>query len=124
LIPAALLTLAPKCVLCVLAYAGLAAALGLGGPEICGASGETNGHQAMWLFAPSVAMGIAAVRMFGRNQRKGSSRNSPSKAGAFDLAPPENTHAEMLSELPTTTPRHCRARQVVFISLLKKRQAK
>ena len=38
LVPAALLALAPKCVLCLLAYAGLGAALGLGGPEICGAA--------------------------------------------------------------------------------------
>lgn len=38
LIPAALLALTPKCVLCVLAYVGLGTALGLGGPEWCGAS--------------------------------------------------------------------------------------
>ncbi|HEY0864628.1 MAG TPA: hypothetical protein VGD97_11030 [Lacunisphaera sp.] len=37
LLPAALLAVAPKCLLCVLAYAGLGAALGLGGPELCGA---------------------------------------------------------------------------------------
>ncbi len=38
LLPAALLALAPKCALCLLAYAGLGAALGLGGPELCGGS--------------------------------------------------------------------------------------
>lgn len=32
LIPAALFALVPKCVLCVLAFAGIGAALGLGGP--------------------------------------------------------------------------------------------
>jgi hypothetical protein len=37
LLPAALLAVTPKCLLCVLAYAGLGAALGLGGPELCGA---------------------------------------------------------------------------------------
>lgn len=37
LAPAALLALVPKCLLCVLAYAGLGTALGLGGPERCGA---------------------------------------------------------------------------------------
>ncbi len=37
LLPAAALALAPKCLLCVLAYTGLAAALGLAGPELCGA---------------------------------------------------------------------------------------
>ena len=44
LFPAALLALTPKCLLCVLAYAGLGAMLGLGGPEICGASG---GHSSL-----------------------------------------------------------------------------
>jgi hypothetical protein len=37
LLPAALLALAPKCVLCVLAYVGLGTALGLSGPELCSA---------------------------------------------------------------------------------------
>jgi hypothetical protein len=36
-LPAALLAFAPKCLLCLAAYAGVGAALGLGGPEICGA---------------------------------------------------------------------------------------
>ena len=36
LLPAALLAIAPKCVLCVFAYVGLGATLGLGGPDICG----------------------------------------------------------------------------------------
>jgi len=49
LIPAALLALTPKCLLCVLAYAGLGAALGLGGPEICGATSGTTGHWIVWL---------------------------------------------------------------------------
>jgi hypothetical protein len=35
-LPAALLALMPKCILCVLVYAGLGALLGFGGPEICG----------------------------------------------------------------------------------------
>lgn len=37
LVPAAALALAPKCLLCVLVYAGLASTLGLGGRELCGA---------------------------------------------------------------------------------------
>ena len=41
LLPAALLALTPKCLLCVLAYAGLGAALGLGGSEICGATASS-----------------------------------------------------------------------------------
>jgi hypothetical protein len=35
--PTALLAVAPKCLLCLLAYAGLGAALGLGNRELCGA---------------------------------------------------------------------------------------
>jgi len=50
LLPATALALAPKCLLCVLAYAGLGAALGLGGPELCGAPA---GSPASW--APSLA---------------------------------------------------------------------
>jgi len=42
LLPAAALALAPKCLLCVLAYTGLATALGLAGPELCGA--PANSH--------------------------------------------------------------------------------
>ncbi len=42
LVPAALLALVPKCVLCVLAYTGLGVALGLGGPELCGAPVEVS----------------------------------------------------------------------------------
>lgn len=37
LLPAALFAVAPKCLLCLFAYAGLGAALGLGRPELCGA---------------------------------------------------------------------------------------
>ena len=51
LFPAALLLAAPKCVLCVLAYAGLATGLGLGGPELCG------GTRTDWLFWLAVAGG-------------------------------------------------------------------
>jgi hypothetical protein len=36
LVPAAFLVLVPKCFLCVLAYAGIATGLGLGGAELCG----------------------------------------------------------------------------------------
>ncbi len=37
LLPTALLALTPKCLLCIAAYAGLGAALGLGRQEMCGA---------------------------------------------------------------------------------------
>jgi hypothetical protein len=45
LLPAALLALTPKCLLCLAAYAGFGTALGLGGPEMCGASA---GSAASW----------------------------------------------------------------------------
>jgi hypothetical protein len=41
LLPAALLAVTPKCVLCVAAYAGLGTALGWGGAELCGGSSGT-----------------------------------------------------------------------------------
>jgi hypothetical protein len=61
LAPALLLTLAPKCVLCVLAYAGIGAALGLGGPEICGGPNAVNGSSVVWLSALGLAAGAVGV---------------------------------------------------------------
>jgi len=61
LVPAALLALTPKCLLCVLAYAGVGAALGLGGPEICGGSGGSPGARASSLALFGVAFGIAGL---------------------------------------------------------------
>jgi hypothetical protein len=55
-LPTALFALMPKCLLCVVAYAGLGAALGLGRSEICGASA---GSPATW--ASSIAwLGVAS----------------------------------------------------------------
>lgn len=61
--PAALLALTPKCVLCVLAYAGLGASLGLVGPEICGATtGATNAWvSALAWLGLTGALGAAAM---------------------------------------------------------------
>jgi hypothetical protein len=59
LISAALLALTPKCVLCVLAYAGLGATLGLGGPELCGTAGNAAGPWAAWLPALGAVAGLA-----------------------------------------------------------------
>src|SRR5476649_378229 len=59
LAPATLLALAPKCLLCVVAYAGIGTALGLGGPEICGA--PAGGWPESWtlaLVAPGAALGL------------------------------------------------------------------
>jgi hypothetical protein len=60
LLPAVLLALTPKCLLCVLAYAGLGAALGLGGPEICGASAGSPAAWASALAWLGVASGLGA----------------------------------------------------------------
>jgi hypothetical protein len=56
LLPAALLALVPKCLLCVLAYTGLGVALGFGGPEICGASTSIVGGWTVWLSALGLAV--------------------------------------------------------------------
>ena len=56
--PAALLALTPKCLLCVLAYAGLGAAFGLGGPEICGASAGWPASWASALAGLGIAIGL------------------------------------------------------------------
>lgn len=63
LLPAAALVLAPKCLFCVLAYAGLGAALGIGGPLMCG---EPVPHVSSlaWLGAAAGVgtLGILAIR--------------------------------------------------------------
>src|SRR5258705_322291 len=61
LAPAALLTVAPKCALCLLAYAGLGAALGLGGPEICGAQ---SGPAGMWAWPLLGGAGLAPLASY------------------------------------------------------------
>lgn len=59
--PAALLALTPKCVLCVLAYAGLGVALGTGGREICGESLESPATWATVLAWLGLALGLGAI---------------------------------------------------------------
>ena len=70
--PAALLTLTPKCLLCLAAYAGLGAALGLGGPEKCGASAGSPG---LWASLPewlgvAVGLGLGAVGAIGARKHR------------------------------------------------------
>ena len=69
LIPSALLALAPKCVLCLLAYAGLGAALRIGGPELCGATTGSAGHWLMWLPTLGLTGGAAGFFVHGRRRR-------------------------------------------------------
>ena len=68
LAPALLLTLAPKCILCLLAYAGLSAALGLGGPEICGAPDDPTAPWMTWLSALGLVAG--AVIFFAHSPKR------------------------------------------------------
>lgn len=62
LVALALLALAPKCVLCLVAYAGFAAAFGLGEGELCGAEPATH-SPALIVSALLVAAGIACLIM-------------------------------------------------------------
>lgn len=93
--PAALLALAPKCALCVLAYIGLGAALGLGGPEFCGGARE-HGSAAAWIFslawiASAVACGVFGIRTFAHGVRHAGKRArqnvtpAPAKTGSPSL---------------------------------------
>jgi hypothetical protein len=60
-LPAALLALAPKCALCLLGYAGLGALLGLGGPELCGATVVATAPWALWLAGLGLATGAGIL---------------------------------------------------------------
>ncbi len=75
LVPAALLALAPKCVLCVAAYAGFGAVLGLGSPEFCGVD---PGSEAAWVSSLAwigFASGLGALGAFG-SCRRGESKSN------------------------------------------------
>lgn len=62
LLPAAVLALTPKCLLCVVAYVGLGAALGLGGSEICGASA---GSAASWAWSLAWLGAVGGLAIYG-----------------------------------------------------------
>lgn len=86
LIPAALLALAPKCILCALAYAGLGAAFGLGGPELCG----TADSAAPWVTTlPLLGLILGAGGWLAR------------RAGLFKARPVPATRPEALPDAPT-----------------------
>lgn len=66
LVPVALLALAPKCVLCALAYAGAGAVLGLGRTEICGADDASR----PWVIAlPVLGTTLVAASLLVRRNR-------------------------------------------------------
>jgi hypothetical protein len=67
--PAALLAVAPKCILCLVAYVGLGTALGLGGPELCGAPNDSGsaGVVGRWFI---VGLAAGAIGVFWRIRRR------------------------------------------------------
>jgi MYXO-CTERM domain-containing protein len=69
LVPVFLLLFTPKCLFCVLAYAGFGAALGFGGAELCGATGDPTGPWTVWL--PALVGALAAGVFFVRRRTAG-----------------------------------------------------
>ena len=66
---AGLLTFAPKCVLCVMAYLAAGTALRFGGPELCGAPAGPGTHWLAWLPALGLALGAAGCFAHFRGRR-------------------------------------------------------
>jgi hypothetical protein len=63
LVPGAIVALAPKCVLCLIAYLGLGTALGRAGAEICGGQGSETMHGAAWFVVAGLALGLGALAL-------------------------------------------------------------
>jgi len=57
----------PKCVVCVLSYAGLAASLGLARPELCGAAPDNY----VWLAIVGAVAGLVVATVYGTAPRHG-----------------------------------------------------
>ena len=62
LVPALLLALAPKCVLCLLAVTPLGVAAGLRAPELCGATPEAHASGILLPLGLGAALALAACR--------------------------------------------------------------
>ncbi|HYD85625.1 MAG TPA: hypothetical protein VEA63_16270, partial [Opitutus sp.] len=60
LLPAAVLAFTPKCLLCVAAYVGLGAALGLATPELCGGAANASTTWASSLAWLGLICGLSA----------------------------------------------------------------
>jgi hypothetical protein len=80
LVPAAALALVPKCLLCVLAYAGLGATLGLGGREICGVPSGSPGSWTPSLALPGAALLVVGAWATRTNARAALRRSRSSRA--------------------------------------------
>jgi hypothetical protein len=78
-LPTALFALTPKCILCVVAYVGLGAALGLGRSEICGASAGSPGSWASSLAWLGVVGGLGMIGFLVSCRRGRSGGSDPSR---------------------------------------------
>ncbi len=78
---AALFALAPKCLVCLVAYAGLGAALGLklGGPEFCGAPASPLTAVLPLLALAGAAVGIVLFRRRAASAAGGSCPAAPAR---------------------------------------------
>lgn len=65
----AALALAPKCLLCLAAYADLGTALGLGGPELCGAGNPAGATWLHWL-PPALGFGLGLGGFLAQRRRQ------------------------------------------------------
>lgn len=73
--PVTVLALAPKCFVCAAAYLGLGAALGLGGPEFCGASQASMPAWALSVVGTvSATLGVFVLWVRGRIHEGGPHR--------------------------------------------------
>jgi hypothetical protein len=95
LLPAALLALTPKCVLCVLAYAGLGAALGIGGPEFCGVPAAAPSSWATLLAWLGAASGLGTLGFLARSRvdQRPTGRVASSPVDPLDHGPPRQLFA-------------------------------
>ena len=68
---AAIFALAPKCLVCLAAYAGAGAALGvkLGGPEFCGGSPGPSDGPIAWLALVGAGVGVILFRRLAPHHR-------------------------------------------------------
>lgn len=70
LLPATALALVPKCLACLAAYAGLGAAFGLGGPELCGATTRSPGSAVLALATAALAGALTSRFLRSRSARR------------------------------------------------------
>jgi hypothetical protein len=92
----ALIALAPKCVLCGLAYAGIGAALGFGRSSICGSTAGSVGRWVSLPVAYGIAVGVAGWLAFFKGIEK-SSNGGGSPAERPNALPP-NTQSRCSAE--------------------------